>query len=237
MSNLKTLLLTLFLIIITLYLIKVFNIAYPLTIVSTSKTTELAVVGEATIQVVPDTARINLGIITQGKNASEVREKIDQINSNFLSELKKLALKKEQIKTNNYSIYPNYDYSSGKITGYTGDLRLQIKVKDPYLVKKIKEKALAVGVNLIETVYFFVDNPEIYREKVREKAIDNAKNQAEKLAKNLGIKLGKITNVVEAPPEEQILFQKKINADSTGRMFEPGVGIISTVVTLYFEKK
>ncbi len=241
-NNLKVSFLYLFFIITALYLIKVFDIAYPLKIVSTTQTTELAVVGEAKIDVSPDAAIINLGINATEKSVSQVREKIDQINNNFLAELEKLSVKKELIKTNNYSVQPNYDYSEGqKIIGYTGNMRLQIKVKDFSLVNRILEKAEAVGINQIEGVNFFVDNPEVYREKVREKAIANAKNQAEKLAKSLEIKLGRITNIVESPPREPIFYQKTMGAGGTGNfsspVLEPGVETISTVVTLYFEKQ
>jgi len=64
----KNLILSLIFILITLYLIKVFDIAYPINIISTSKTSELAIVGEAKMEVVPDIAYVNLGIKEQGKN-------------------------------------------------------------------------------------------------------------------------------------------------------------------------
>ncbi|MFN4212819.1 MAG: SIMPL domain-containing protein [Microgenomates group bacterium] len=242
MSNLKTVVLSLVFLIFALYLIKIFDIAYPLTIVSTSKTSELAVVGEAKIDVSPDTAYINLGINTSEKTVSQVREKIDKVNNNFVNEMKKLGIKKEQIKTINYSIYPNYDYNDGqKIVGYSGNTSLQIKVKDFNLINKVLEKAEGSGINQIGGVNFTIDKPEVYREKVRERAIENAKNQAQKLAKSLGIKLGKITNIVEATPQKPILTQKTIEvgggADASSAFLEPGAETISTVVTLYFEKK
>ncbi len=242
MNNLKLFAFSLAFLIFALYLIKVFDIAYPLTIVSTSKTSELAVVGEAKMDVSPDTAYINLGISASEKTVAQVREKIDKVNNAVTSEMKKMGIKKEQIKTTNYSIYPNYDYNEGqKITGYTGNVSLQIKIKDFNLVSKILEKAEEVGVNQIGGVSFTVDQPEIYREKVREKAIANAKDQAQKLAKNLGIKLGKVTNIVEASPQEPILLRKTMEmgggASVPSAVFEPGQETISTVVTLYFEKK
>lgn len=240
MNNLKTYIFFLAFLISALYLIKIFDIAYPLTIVSTTKTSELAVVGEAKIDVSPDTAYVNLGVLTQAPTVAQVREKIDRVNSSLMEELKKLKINQNQIKTTNYSIYPNYDYNNGqKIIGYSGTINLQVKLKDFQLISKVLEKAESAGVNQIGGVSFTIDQPEVYREKVREKAIENAKSQAQKLAKSLKIKLGKITNIVEATPQEPILLRKPVEMGAGGAstQIEPGMETISTTVTLYFEKK
>lgn len=242
MSNLKAVLLTIFLIIFSLYLIKVFNISYPITIVSTSKTSELAVVGEAKMEVSPDTAYVYLGVISNEVTVKQVQEKINQVSNQLIEQLKKLGIKKEAIKTTNYSIYPRYDYEKGeKIIGYTGNVDLQIKIKDFKLISPILTKAEELGINQIKGVKFSIDQPEIYREKVREKAIENAKKQAEKLAKTLGIKLGRVTNIIESSPQTPISYLKSPAIGSGGERdsmaIEPGLETISTVVTLYFEKR
>ncbi len=239
MNNLKSLFLALVLIISALYLIKILDISYPLTIVSTSKTNELAVVGEAKMEVVPDTAYVNLSITTQGSQVSQVREKIDKVNDALIKELKQLGIKKEEIKTTNYSVYPNYDYTSGqKIVDYTGTVSLQVKIKNFSLIPNVLERAEKVGFNQIGGVNFTVDQPEVYREKVREKAIENARKQASKLAKSLGIKLGRITNIVESSPKESIEYQRTVGAGGpSSPIVEPGTETIYATVTLYFEKE
>lgn len=88
-------------------------------------------------------------------------------------------------------------------------------------------------------VNFAVDEPQKYREKAREEAIANAKIQAEKLAKTLGIKLGKITNIVESSPQAPISYIKTLRSDvaQAAPVIEPGTETVTSVVTLYFEKK
>jgi uncharacterized protein YggE len=236
----KNLILSLIFILITLYLIKVFDIAYPINIISTSKTSELAIVGEAKMEVVPDIAYVNLGIKEQGKKVEEVKEKINQVNNNLINYLKKKGIFKENIKTSNYSIYPNYDYNEGeKIIGYTGEANLTIKLKDFNLISSILDEVTKLGVNQIGGVNFVVDEPQKYRQRVREKAIENAKNEAQKLAKTLGIKLRKITNIVESSPQEPISYLKamSLNDRQSSPTLEPGIQTITTTVTLYFEKK
>lgn len=228
-----------------LYLIKAFDISYPLTIVSTTKSTELAVVGEGKVEVTPDTAYVNAGITVDNQaNVSEVQTIINTVNNKIIDGLGKLEIKKADIKTSNYSISPNYKYenNSNSISGYNGNATVQVKVRNTQLVSQVIEAVTSAGANQIQGVSFSIDNPDIYREEARDKAIANAKDQAEKMAKNLGINLGKITNIVESSPEQPVAltntaYSAEIGGGPVAPVVEPGSQTVSSVVTLYFEKR
>ncbi|MDO9028535.1 MAG: SIMPL domain-containing protein [Candidatus Roizmanbacteria bacterium] len=234
-----------FIALVALYLVKVFNISYPLTVVTTSKSTELAVVGEGKVEVTPDTAYVDAGIsVDRASSVEEAQKTINKINNKIINALRDIGIEKADIKTSNYSIYPSYKYENNenKLDGYNGNATIQIKVRDPQLASKVIETATTAGANQIQGSRFVVDKPELYREEAREKAIKNAKEQAEKMAKNLGIKLGKITNIVESIPNQPVLYKtmmaEGIGAGGGGSAnIEPGSQTITSVVTLYFEKK
>jgi len=228
-----------------LYLVKVLNISYPLTLVTTNKSSELAVVGEGKVEVTPDTAYIDAGItIDQASSVVEVQKKINEINNKIINALKEIGIEKADIKTSNYSISPNYKYENNenRADGYNGSVVIEIKVRDPQLASRVIEAVTTVGANQIQGSRFVVDKPELYREEARNVAIKNAKDQAQKMAKNLGIKLGRITNIVESSPNQPILYRamaaEGIGASGGGgpAQIEPGSQIITSVVTLYFEK-
>ncbi len=119
---------------------------------------------------------------------------------------------------------------------------ISIKVKNVQMVSQVIQEVTKAGANQVQGARFSVDNPEKDRERARNIAIQNAKTQAQKLAKTLGIRLGKITNIVESsPPQGPIVypmarFEAGI-AGSGGPQIEPGNQTISSVVTLFFEKK
>lgn len=239
-----------FLVIITvslgaLYLVKTFDISYPLTIVSTSKSTELAVVGEGKVEVTPDTTYVDAGItVDRASSVDEAQKKINETNNKIINALREIGIEKADIKTSNYSIYPNYKYENNenKLDGYNGNTTIEIKVRDPQLASKVIETATTAGANQIQGSRFVVDKPELYREQARNAAIKNAKDQAQKMAKDLGIKLGKITNIVESIPNQPVLYKtmmaEGIGAGGGGSAnIEPGSQTITSVVTLYFEKK
>jgi len=233
-------------VVIALFVVNTLKISYPLTIISTTRSSELAVVGEGSIEVKPDTAYVDAGITVDNRLTIEkAQEEIRSVNNKIIDSLKKIGIKKENIKTSNYSVYPNYNYKDGEnsIKGYGGNATIEIKVIDTELVSQVIEKVAESGANQIQGVRFAIDKPENYREKARDKAIENAKIQAKKLASDLGISLGKITNIVESSPAQisndylpRAAGVSGLGEDAPMVEIEEGIQTVSSTVTLYFEK-
>ncbi|MCL4338524.1 SIMPL domain-containing protein [Patescibacteria group bacterium] len=234
-----------------LFAIKVFNISYPLdiTVTNTTKSTELAIVGEGKVDVTPDTVYVDAGITVNNlPTADEVQSKIDEVNNKLIDAMKALGIAKENIKTSSYNITPAYSYKpeeGNRITGYNGNATVEIKIKDIKLATKVINEATGAGANEVTGTRFTVDNPEKFREEARDKAIQNAKDQAVKLAQNLGISLGKVTNIVESNPSQPINYDYGLSSalpraaglGGGGPQIEPGTQTVTSTVTLYFEKK
>ena len=231
------------LVILALTIIKIFNISYPINITTSEKSNELSVIGEGKVEAIPDQATIEVGItVNNAETAKAAQQEIARINNKIIKSVQKLGIPKANIKTTNYSVNPNYVYYENQpeeITGYNGTASLSIKTKDISLAPKLVVAATEAGANEIRGVRYEVDKPEKYRELARNKAIDNAKEQAEKLAKDLGFKIGKVVNVVEAPPNAPpVIYSRAEGLGGTGEpSLEPGTQTITSVVTLYFEKK
>jgi len=243
--NMKNTLLFLGVVIAFLFVIKTFDIGYPLHVSLSSANTELAVVGEGRVDAVPDTAYVDVGVtVNNSLTAEEAKNKIDKINSKIAEVVKTLGISQKEIKTTNYSVYPTYSYdnNTSKIIGYDGNATLTIKTKQTELVSQIIEAATKAGANQINNTRFVVDDPALYREAARDKAIKNAKEQAQKLAKSLGIKLGRVVNVVESLNNGSSplpLMSAKFDSmgGGEGTTLEAGAETITSTVTLYFEKR
>jgi len=244
--NTKSITLTGLIIVVILFCIKFFDISYPLRVTVANTSNELAVVGEGKVDVVPDTASIDVGITVNNLNtAEEAKTQIDLTNNKLVASLKKLGLSSKDIKTTNYSINPNYTYENNKntLSGYDGNATITVKTQNTQLIPSIIEEATKAGANQINNTQFTVNEPEKYRETARENAIKNAKDQAEKLAKSLGIQLGKVTNVVESINDGSPtpLYSAKgfpvTGGGGGGATLESGSQTITSVVTLYFEKR
>jgi len=240
-------LLTSVLIIATLAIISFFDLRYPVSVVNTSKSTELSVVGEGKMDIVPDTAYVELGVVVNNADSvSDAQKQIDKVNNALVEKLKSLGIQKGDMKTTNYSVYPNYVYENNvnRITGYNGNVTVTVKTNNTSLVSKIISEGTQAGANQVQNVRFSVENPAKYREEARNLAIKNAKEQANKLSKELGISLGKVVNIVESNPDSNVVYDRMMantpiasGMGGGGPQVEPGSQTIYSVVTLYFEKK
>lgn len=233
-------------IVITLWIINALGISYPIDVTTKEASGELAVIGEGKVDVIPDTAMVNVGIIvSNAKTAEEAQSKINEANNAISAAVKNLGIKDEDISTSNYSINPDYNYESGRneITGYSGNASLSIKVRDLDTLPQVIEQSTANGANQILGTNFIVDKPEEAREEARNAAIENAQQQAKELANRLGIKLGKVTNIVESTggggPIPYYSRSESVAMDGFGGSanLEPGSQTITSTVTLYFDKR
>lgn len=235
---------------LALVLIKTFNVSYPLdiTITNTTRSTELAVVGEGKVEAVPDTIYVTAGIVVnKAATADRAQTEMDKVNNGIIEAMKILGIDKADIKTSGYNITPSYNYrpdGGNTIDGYNGSASVEIKVKDAKLATKVINEATKAGANQISGTRFVIDKPEKYREQARDMAITNAKEQAQKLAQNLGISLGKVTNMVESTPGN-VNYERYASMDLSlpksggggGPTLEAGTQTVTSTVTLYFEKK
>jgi len=235
--------LTALIIIVFLLCIKIFDISYPIKISLTNTNQEFAVIGEGRVEAAPDLASIDVGITASNLTTiEEAKTKIDTINNQLVAAFKKMGVSPKDIKTTNYSIYPAYTYENNvnKLSGYDGNATITVKTKKIDLMPQIIAEATKAGANQISNTRFVIEDPAKYREVAREKAIKNAKDQADKIAKSLGIKLGKVTNIVESlsggTTNPDLMYASKMGAGG-GASLESGSEIVTSTVTLYFEKK
>lgn len=247
-KNFSFVLVTILVVIIGLWLANFLGIALPVDVTTRQSSGELAVIGEGKVDVVPDTASVDLGIVVNGADTVEAAQnEMNTINNAIVAAVTGLGVEKDGIKTSNYSIYPNYDYQNnpnGDLIGYNGNATVTVKVKDTSLLPQVITAATGAGANQVMGTSYSVDNPEVYREQARDKAIENAKEQAKKLAGELGIRLGKVVNMVESTnnqgpilPMYERSYADGLGGNAVTPDLQPGSQNITSTVTLYFDKR
>jgi hypothetical protein len=241
--NTRSIGISLILIILFLFIIKLFDISYPLRVTVANTNQELAVVGEGKVEAIPDMVYVDVGItINNANDAMDAKKQVDTINNQLIIALKKIGMSPKDIKTTNYSIYPTYTYenNSNRINGYDGNATITVKSKKIETAPLIIEEATKAGANQINNTRFVIEDPSKYRNEAREKAIKNAKEQANKIAQSLGIRLGRIVNVVESLNgslnNDEVFYATKMSGGG-GPGMESGSETVTSTVTLYFEKR
>jgi hypothetical protein len=155
---------------------------------------------EAVITAEPDQAEIDIGVVTQAKNAPDAaRENTDKL-ARVMAEMKKLLGKGDEVKTASYSLNPNYRYPQGgkpEITGYTATNILRIKTNSLPNVGKFIDAAMQSGANNINRLIFTLKDEQGAQLQALRLASQKAQAKADEMASALGLKIVKVLSVVE----------------------------------------
>ena len=160
----------------------------------------IQVTGMGSVQVKPDTASISIGVSTEDGNAQNAVSRNNAATAKVISELEAAAIEKKDLKTSNFSVYPQYRTEGSDkhaVVTYRASNTVTVTVLNLDKVGDILTKAVAAGSNQISGPNFAVSDPEKYLAEARKKAVENAIAKASVYANAAGLKLGSILSMVE----------------------------------------
>lgn len=195
--------------------------------------------GEAT----PTLAHIMLGVHIQPQQTSAAATDMLAKQANaIIDALTGMGIEKADMKTQNVSIQPAYNYDNGKQTlrGYEASQQLDVTVRNTEQAGDIVARATENGANQIGGLTFSTDNPEVIQLSAEQNAIANARTKAEQLAKALGVRLGKVRSYTAQQqyggPMPYALEAKGIGGDAvTAPQLPPGTQESTVTVTVTYE--
>lgn len=218
---------------------------FSITQTTTQKQSTFDVTGESKVTTAPDKALVSLGITVNESTVKRAQDKANTIMNSMNAELGKLGIEKKDIKTENYSLYPNYDYAiDQRITGYSINASVSVSMTDFSKLNQAIDAATSVGANQIGGISFTLsdEKKKDVENQARKEAIQHAKEKAETLAGLAGMRLGKIVNITETPafrggPYPMMLEAKDagVGGGSAPTNVEPGSTTFTYNVTISYE--
>ena len=186
-----------------------------------SNATQIAVNGEGKVSAKPDIAMLNVSVVTERATVSDAQKENTASYTKIVEFLKKVGINEKDVKTTNYSIYPQYYYPENRkpqISGYQVRNTLEIKIRDLSKVDDVLGGVVSSGANEVGNVSFTIENPDALRQEARQAAIREAKEKAVELSKDLGVHLKRIVRFDESdnggtPPP---IFYDKAASYGTG---------------------
>ena len=211
--------------------------------------------GHGEISAVPDIANIDFSIQKDAKTVKEAQDDVAQIEQASLAFLKTSNVSDKDIKTTDSSFYPKYQFETpagvpcpqyncpngnNVIVGYTASESITLKIRNTDDAGKIMQGLGTLGVSNLNGPNFAIDNEDGLKDNARKLAIDDAKAKAEKLAKDLGIHLGKITSFIENGNNPVPMYAKTMATDSLVGAASPaeipkGENLITSDVTITYD--
>lgn len=213
--------------------------------------------GQGEVFAKPDLATINFTVRDDEKAMKDAQIKVTEKEKAVLAFLEKSGIDKKDIKTENYSSYPKYDSprpcygglgmgmpcvpTESKIIGYEVSEYISVKVRDLAKSGDIVKGLGDIGISEINGPNFSIENEDKLKEEARKMAIDEAKEKAKALARDLGVRLVRIVNFSEngnypMPMYAEGMMAKDSVVSSSLRSPELPTGenkIISNVIITY----
>lgn len=178
----------------------------------------ITVSGEGEVFAVPDIASFSFSVIEKKLTVEEAQKEATQKINVALQLVRQAGVEDRDIKTTAYNVYPRYEFirescvfgvpcppGKRELTGYEVNQTISIKVRDTDKAGGILTDVGAVGVSSISGLNFTIDDEEELKQEARKAAIDNAKEKAKQLAKDLGVKLVRVVSFSESGSQPRFL--------------------------------
>lgn len=176
-------------------------------------TDTITVQGDGQATLAPDVARVSFSVQNTAKTVSDAQTATTKQANAAIEYVKGQGVAEKDIKTLSYNISPQYSYpnpciggmmcpvysdNTPKITGYQVSETIQVTIRNLSSVGAFLGGLGNLQVQNVSGPDFALDDSTAGYDAARADAIDKAKAQAARLAKQLGVSLGKIVNFSES---------------------------------------
>ena len=193
-----------------------------------------SVVGSGTVYAKADIANIAVGLTTGVKKtaAEATKESTEKMNK-IIQSLNDLGIEEKDIKTENYSLQPIYNWVENKgqvLQGYQITQNVNVKVRDLEKIGDVISKTTEQGANQIGNISFTIDDEYELKNQARELAISKAKEKAQLIASQAGMKLGEVKSFYEnAAAAEAVTMYS--NARKEMAVMDQAAGLVAPTIS------
>jgi uncharacterized protein YggE len=167
----------------------------------------ISVTGTGHATVTPDRFSFTVGVQTISDTVEQAVNENNSKTAATIAALKRAGATDKDIRTTNFSIYPQQDYGQNKlprILGYQVSNSITVRRDNISEAGKLLQAGLNAGVNQSSGLQFEVSDPARGRDQAMRAAYDEAKSKAALLAQAAGRTLGRALAISEgggvAPP-------------------------------------
>ena len=205
----------------------------------------LQVSGKGEVTAKPDKSNLTISVETTNQIASTaVSENARKMNK-VMEKLKSQIGKSDKISTTGYNLTPVYTYDEktrkSELSGYRVSNSIIVESKNLNMIGKLIDSATQAGANRIDSLSFDTDKRDEYRKQALVKAVQDARETADIVAKAAGVTIVKITQIspsYEIPIpiyREFALSARGASAPPPPTQIEPGELTVNASVNIVFE--
>jgi len=207
----------------------------------------ITIVGEGTVNAVPNMATLTSGVVTSASTAREALDANTEAMARVIEAFKKAGIAAKDIMTDGFSVQPRYVYPEPKdgssqpprIDGYEVRNHVIVRVRELAKLGTVLDAAITTGANQMGGLSFDVAEPAALLDKARTAAIEDAKHKAELYVQAAGAKLGRLVEISEAtmqtPPRPMMMARSMDFAEAKAVPVEAGEQTLRAQVRITWE--
>lgn len=206
------------------------------------KAPSIQVTGVGRVSAAPDMAEIRVGVTTEDADIEKAVASNIAAARQMIAELAKSGIAARDVQTSNFSVYPQARSSTSSSLSSEKTFRVSnsvaITVREIDKLGAILGRVVGAGANQIERLSFSFADPEPLLKQARERAVADARVRAETYAASAGVKLGKITLIVEQPEAAPlpVLRARAVRmSDKASVPIEAGEGTVEAQIVAVWE--
>lgn len=159
---------------------------------------EIRVSGNATVTLAADTASLQIGVNTRKNTVQEAQVENAALMNAVIAAIRQLGIEEKDVVTSQFNVYSSYDYSYDaagqevRTTYYQVDNMLSVTIRDLSQIGAVLDAAMAAGANTTYGITFSSSQENEAYQKALTRAVEDAAQKAQVLAKAAGKTLGEL---------------------------------------------
>jgi uncharacterized protein len=201
---------------------------------------KLSVSGEGRVQVRPDVANVNLGVVTEAKTAVAALADNAERMKKVIAHVEKLGIVGEDRQTVGLTIAPIIDWDDksptrGQVVGYRVEDTLAVRA-EVKLAGRVLDEGIGAGATVAGNLWFGLRDESMYRDRALQAAIASAQHQANVIAHAAGFTLRGMVSVDVSWGGTPVVVRGAVDRKMLASTpIEPGIITIATAARVEFE--
>jgi uncharacterized protein len=197
----------------------------------------ISVSASGKVTIVPDVARVNLGVTITKPSVKAARSSAAAAMNKVIDAVKRLGIADADIQTVGLNLYPQYTNGSpARISGYTISNQLQITIRDLDKTGDVVDAATANGATDVNGISFELADPAKAMNDARSSAVAAARVSAQAMASAGNVTLGAVVSITDSTPSTPMYYgpTRGLALDSLATPVKIGTQDVSVSVTVVF---
>jgi uncharacterized protein YggE len=186
------------------------------------------------VDVVPDTAQLELGVSTEGRTADAAMSANNEAAARLLAAIRGADVSRADIATQAVTLEPRTTENGSSVVGYNASNVVTVTVRRLANAGAVIDAAVGAGANVVSGPSLSRDDSDALYRTALKKAVDAARAKAEALGEAGHFTVGAISSVVEGQHYSGEPLAMYDRAAAAAAPIEPGTQQVTASVTVTY---